>query len=97
MPEAISASAVTTTPRTPNFPIRAAANGAVKPYRTKLTVIAPEVSARDHPNSASSGSIRAPVVERNDAAANSAAKVAVTPSCSQSCHDAGRTGSLPMR
>ncbi len=42
----------------------------------RLRLTAPEVTPRDQPNSASSGSSRAPVEDRNPAAATSAAIVA---------------------
>jgi hypothetical protein len=60
------------TRRMPKRSMRAAANGAVTPKSTRLTVTAPEVVVLDQPNVASNGSISAPVEDRKPAAAMSA-------------------------
>ena len=74
-PIATSVSEATTTRRMPKRSISAAANGAVTPYRTRLSVTAPLVVARDQPKSSSRGSSSAPVDERNPAAATRAPMV----------------------
>ncbi len=67
-PVAISSSAQTVTSRTPKRSISAAANGAVSPYRVRLTETALETVACDQPNSLFSASIIRPGVERKPAA-----------------------------
>src|SRR5436190_7895982 len=56
----------------PNFSMRAAANGAVNPKRTRLIDTAVEMVAVDQPNSSCSGWIRTPGVARKPAAPTSA-------------------------
>ena len=52
----------------PNRSISAAANGAVRPYRIRLTPTATDSSPRDQPNSSCSGTISTPGADRNPAA-----------------------------
>ena len=73
--------AAATVRRTPKRSMKAAANGAVSPYSTRLRLTAPEVTARDQPNSDSIGSSSTPVELRNAAAATSAPSV--TPATTQ--------------
>ncbi len=54
-PEAMSTSATTTTRRMPKRSMRAAANGAVRPYRTMFTEVARPIDPRDQPNSCRRG------------------------------------------
>jgi hypothetical protein len=82
LPIPTSSSAATMTRRRPNRSMSAAANGAVNPKMTRLAVTAPEVMVRLHPNSCSSGSIRAPVEDRKPAAATKA------PSTARATHQA---------
>lgn len=59
-PTAITARAAATTRRMPNRSIRAAANGAVRPYSARFTDTAKPMVARDQWNSACSGSMSRP-------------------------------------
>ncbi len=78
-------SELATVRRTPHRSITAAANGAVRPYRTRLRLTAPEVVARDQPNSDSTGSRSTPVEERKAAAATRAPRVTAAMSQAR-CH-----------
>jgi hypothetical protein len=68
LPTATSSSAAATTRRMPNRSISAAANGAVRPYSTRLTDTAVEMVPRDQPNSCRNGVISTPGVARKPAA-----------------------------
>ncbi len=76
LPAATRTSAAPTTRRSPNRSISAAANGAVSPYRMRLTEIAVEIVPRDQPNAACNGSINTPGVARKPAAPTVAIRVA---------------------
>ena len=67
-PAAITVRATATTRRMPKRSIRAAANGAVRPYRARFTETAAPIVPRDQSNSACSGSMRRPGTERKAAA-----------------------------
>ncbi len=67
-PAAISSSAAVVTRRIPKRSMRAAANGAVRPNRTRFTPTASESVPRDQPNSSWSGTIRTPGAARKPAA-----------------------------
>ncbi len=70
-PAAHSASASSITLRTPNRSIAAAANGPVRPNRTRLTLTASEMVARDQPKSCCSGTMSTPGVDRKPLASSS--------------------------
>ena len=55
MPATIIATAVTTTGRTPKRLMKAAANGAISPYKASRTARATEICSVLQPNSFSSG------------------------------------------
>ena len=74
LPAATSSRATLVTRRMPKRSIRAAANGAITPYRTRLTLTAPDIRVRDQPNSSSSGTISTPGAARKPAAPSSAMK-----------------------
>ena len=74
LPAATSSSAPITTRRMPNLSISAAANGAVRPYSSRLTETAAEIVASGQPNSSCSGCNRTDGVARNPAAPTSATK-----------------------
>ena len=67
-PAEIVKSAMIETRRTPKRCINAAAKGAMKPNRSRLTEMAAEIVARLQPNSSWSGTISTPGVERKPAA-----------------------------
>jgi hypothetical protein len=74
-PAATRVSAVITTFRRPKRPIRAAANGPIRPKRTRFTDAAAAIVAFDQPNSSSRGPISTPGVLRNPDAAISVTAV----------------------
>jgi hypothetical protein len=74
LPAATTHSAVATTRRMPNCSMSAAANGAVSPNSSRLTLTARETVAVDQPNSSCSGRISTPGVARKPAEATSATK-----------------------
>lgn len=71
-PSATSVSAAATTWRMPKRSMSAAANGAVRPYRSRFTLTARDMMLVDQPNSSLSGTMSAPGAARNPAAASSA-------------------------
>ena len=60
LPAATRSSAKLVTWRMPKRSIRAAANGAIRPYRIRLTLTALDIRVRGQPNSSSSGTISTP-------------------------------------
>src|SRR6478735_5485586 len=68
LPSATSSSAEQVITLIPNRSISAAANGAVRPYRIRLTPTATDSRPRDQPNSSCSGTINTPGADRNPAA-----------------------------
>ena len=72
---ASSSRAPSTTRRSPQRSITAAANGPIKPNRAMLTATAAEITARLHPNSLSSGTMNSPGVARTPAVMSSTTKV----------------------
>jgi hypothetical protein len=58
----------------PNRSISAAANGAITPYKIKLTLTAPDIKDLGQPDSSSSGIIKTPGAARNPAAPRRATK-----------------------
>jgi hypothetical protein len=74
LPSATISSANVVTVRMPNLSMRAAANGAVSPYRSRLMLTAKDMTLVDHPNSSCSGTINAPGAARKPAAPMRATK-----------------------
>ena len=74
LPAATTHSATATTRRMPNCSMSAAANGAVRPNSSRLTLTASDTVAVDQPNSSCSGRISTPGVARKPADATSATK-----------------------
>jgi len=67
LPAATSANATLVTRRMPNRSISAAANGAITPYKMRLTLTALDMRVRGQPNSSSSGTISTPGALRKPA------------------------------
>ena len=88
LPAATTHSAVATTRRMPNCSMSAAANGAVRPNSSRLTLTASETVAVDHPNSSCSGRISTPGVARKPAEATRATNA--TPATHQARWTRGR-------
>ena len=74
-PSATRPSAASTTRRRPKRLIAAAANGPARPYSTRLTETAAEMTVRLQPNSSSSGTISTPGADRKPEAPSSVTKV----------------------
>ena len=68
LPAATRSRATLVTWRMPKRSISAAANGAISPYRIRLTLTALDIRVRDQPNSSSSGTISTPGAARKPAA-----------------------------
>ena len=88
LPAATSSRAKLVTWRMPKRSISAAANGAISPYRIRLTLTALDISVRDQPNSCSIGTISTPGAARKPAAPTSATNATTA---------TGQAGWIPVR